>query len=927
MKMKKNILLLLIIFLSQISWAQTESFRLYLNGDAFEVTMTKDFGWHVLDINMSEVWEFGVVRVGDRYANAFTGERISSGTELLQAMIVTGIGSAPRWVGGSIEEFNVESIHSAGTNFDVLSFDQRQAVQIKNGSTSIRILIPAKLNTYTGIVAVTKKNGQGQTIRFSYESEFFPGERELFAGTNLTEIERAAVILNKSWNNDPEYIELIQKHFPDLNPAFFGSVDINMTRQLDFNFGKSMYQHLTDENEEIAIPEYDIYLPFWDFESNVFESVYGAERNWYINLYLLLNFEQNLPLYVGRIQAELQNFAKIPYNQKQYRQITEAEGRELAESALKYLTWGMEYTPSGIGPTDPFETENFPSTFALDGNTPVGKWMDERGEEFDNYLPSKPKSLNEGNPVSPLSRSTLEIEGIEGDFINYIPEQELVEAVRALLTTPYFNESDSSTVGYPIPYVRGGIDTPRTFAWKMLQQIEARRLYLESNEANEIESELRLEGFQSELGTAIDSRGLREDYLSSQYGGENMYGADSPFATERFAGVDELGFFAGAVSMTSFGGYIFDYRNNPQAGFLEAYTRMDPDYRSYEWNNGTGLKTIYFPGLDEDGRPNSDLDEGNAMFDVYRYLPTDLEKTTIVVPDVTLARIGDILLDYDAFGNIKNLGIIVGFTESVSNSYGTEPALLRERVIVLSISREAKVVTLGRWESTTGFSGFSADPLQVSLRRLLRFDPTPQSTGHRSSNSDQTPFEGASGSSQSSRRFSSIGRQPMNGARGAPPPLYDLDPIYGVIQLGRDYTNNAIEEVHVVFKELEENWISNAGMPLKFNLFFLANYRFDGDHPHYFSPLNGRRHQVRFIDAVDPHFDIDEADKANIYNNSGRTRFRFGAVLKNQIVDIAVFSPATNGNTIAITRTAKYFDAEGFTENNILDAVKVTIEN
>ena len=137
--------------------------------------------------------------------------------------------------------------------------------------------------------------------------------------------------------------------------------------------------------------------------------------SFYLRNYLEYLCENDYPVfgnqYVSNILTNIQN-----KSYDNYREITEKEGEEIASAAKRYLNWAVEY----ILGSEIFDSE-------------IKEGVENWGDFNDRYK------------------------------LNYWPESE-----------SEFPSEKNGGKGNPVPYVKGGIDTPRTF-WKKMQLSEYSR--------------------------------------------------------------------------------------------------------------------------------------------------------------------------------------------------------------------------------------------------------------------------------------------------------------------------------------------------------------------------------------------------------------------------------------------------------------------
>ena len=309
------------------------------------------------------------------------------------------------------------------------------------------------------------------------------------------------------------------------------------------------------------------------------------------------------------------------------------------------------------------------------------------------------------------------------------------------LTSPFKNG------GNPIPYAPLGIDSPRTFAYKMVEQkkvIDLLRMNgdpisnsfikdIYQNEADVIKRNspgtstevaqtgyyripfiYNIPGKPKDITPNLLLNGKDGDearpfqpgyvhlsslgYLSEQNGPSS----GSPFLVDKVAGVDSLGLLMGALSMA--GLPVLDVENNETAKYLDEYYKMS--------NSAIGLDTNGRPTFFTFGDRKSYL-EGK-----YRWQGLDIERNSVIVPDTKLLKVGDLLVRYLSDGINLEIGVVVHLDFSATTENW------REKVYVISVKRGLRQVVLGTWGNpTNSYGGFTDKPEEFQIRRLIKKNP------------------------------------------------------------------------------------------------------------------------------------------------------------------------------------------------------------
>lgn len=273
-------------------------------------------------------------------------------------------------------------------------------------------------------------------------------------------------------------------------------------------------------------------------------SCFGNPERFSSNLREYLNrlYEAQYPVY-GQYYTE--NAIGNSFNN--YRTIDKEEGKKIAAAAKRYLNWAVEYV--------------------LDDKIYGVEILSEVNKDWGNK--------NNTNKE-----------------INYWTEKK------------EFPQGENGE-GNPIPYVTGGLDTPRTF-WKKMQLSEKIQIDKKNTESknNKI---IRYKSFQP--GTGSDSF--------------------------KYAGTDSLGFFTGVIAMSGLDDRIKGINGDKPAENLNEYSKNVMEVVTKPKNNSFYVKN-------QEEVLKELLKEKN-----YRFVWEDLQFITMVVPDMDKVAEGDFLVNYD----------------------------------------------------------------------------------------------------------------------------------------------------------------------------------------------------------------------------------------------------------------------------------------
>lgn len=213
--------------------------------------------------------------------------------------------------------------------------------------------------------------------------------------------------------------------------------------------------------------------------------------SFYLRNYLEYLCENDYPVfgnqYVSNILTNIQN-----KSYDNYREITEKEGEEIASAAKRYLNWAVEY----ILGSEIFDSE-------------IKEGVENWGDFNDRYK------------------------------LNYWPESE-----------SEFPSEKNGGKGNPVPYVKGGIDTPRTF-WKKMQLSEYSRTVFGK--------ETGYNNYHITTGNVLSS------YRTFMPGiGKDNF---------KYAGTDSLGFLTGVIAMSSLKDSVYTIHGRKAAKELDIYSK------------------------------------------------------------------------------------------------------------------------------------------------------------------------------------------------------------------------------------------------------------------------------------------------------------------------------------------------------------------
>jgi hypothetical protein len=595
-----------------------------------------------------------------------------------------------------------------------------------------------------------KADGGGELIEVTVAPEFFLGERELFLRNEFKNIpyeKKAIAFMGTFWKGTEEFgdfktVMQTTFNFSPANASEWGMFDSLSTgspelfKSYQISFREAFVKHFQYKQETVVDNGKAISLPYLEFGENSFKALYGGNRNVYTNAYLLFLFKSNFgrgkPVLAYKYQKIL-NQAGHPYNYKQFSMISQGEGKNLATMALRYLLWGVEYTPFDLNkPKAPAETGTTTNKVFDKNRQSIQEWVSTGG-------PDRQKNYFQGAIL------------LAGAPQGTNAELALLLGKLTILT-PFNDGNGHALMGNPLPYAAKGIDSPRTFAYKMWEQwrarewykvlaagiygkerfpgedttlavdrvgvAEARSGYVTEDEAYQVSGTFRLLPVKAaadimrtgEPAPLIKAGETIKPFLPGRVlntAAQIVTNNDSPYNPDKIAGVDALGLLTGALSMAQIEGIR-------GALDIEKDFRID---RYYQMNDSSvgGLDSTKWPAFYVSP-------ENGYLKENFRFTNSDLERSTVLVPDISLIQEGDLVVRYQENGE-PHVGIVVGFTDPIQHGYGDDASNWWSKVMVVSVMRGFRMVNLSTWGNASGaLSSFAIDPKMYQIRRLVKFN-------------------------------------------------------------------------------------------------------------------------------------------------------------------------------------------------------------
>ncbi|MGL1893316.1 MAG: hypothetical protein OCD02_16895 [Spirochaetaceae bacterium] len=548
-------------------------------------------------------------------------------------------------------------------------------------------IISVKSITYSGDLTILKY--KPKTVTLNYSDQVITKAIWLIDKDNVDKSFQIELKINPSIDINleetvtPEQMETYLIRNPAakrfLKKQLMGSTTFSPTSTNPFPIANITNEKFYKVSSELFNSKMIIKRELERTDINYFDSIYNNTissnsefADSIIQRLLRIYFNKNKPLF----HSYINNFMEYKFDYNQYEKLTAIQGKELADSALKYLTWGVEYT-NDVNYRELSSGSKFPSEIIKNSPT-LQQWLS--GVQVELETNQTGEIVNSLDP-------TYTSEQIEY-FKTIIRERNLN------ITTPF-----NSITGSSLPYAKDGIDNPRTFNYKLLRQKEVikrvfnrfkYRTYGKNGKVNPT-----LFSFKS---SGVSTPKISDYYFFLNDGTTNL-NSDSPFfpgLTDdnsykglNITGVDSLGLLSGALSKTTYKDDILGLDNESKLEELDSYYR-------------TTIPTFKI-------NPETNID-------YMRLSRFDLERTTVIVPDLNKIQVGDLLvkgLDSTEIAIVIDVGV-----QSSTNSFDIG------KVLVLSVTKDNGRVSLNYWGNSGNNYSFTTEPKNFILRRLIKFNRT-----------------------------------------------------------------------------------------------------------------------------------------------------------------------------------------------------------
>ncbi|WP_026295142.1 hypothetical protein, partial [Sediminispirochaeta bajacaliforniensis] len=611
-----------------------------------------------------------------------------------------------------IENLFVDSGSYQDGLLDTLNQSERDMLSYNKSMAEIEFLYEAASGDSFRLFLL-KANGGFYEVRFDLSGGYFAGEREYITtgtGDTANKVRQLAFLSTFFGSEQNEFLNVAADSF-----------DFTSTELTNARVQIGALENLKDlQNafrvaflDQLPIVEEKGSLPYFNVDEVGFEKIYGEHGAVYLKAYLAYLAKKNKPVLSRMYEKALGEESR--YNYRDYEPLS--DGKELAKAALRYLSWGCEYTVY-LDSQFAFEPQSGNEVYkelVKDGNR---DWI-EAGKNgrsrATNYLPD-----SVGTVSLDSERLAAEHEGHEGVLKALFGYEEFtplsgVTSLGLSADIPSFMAEG----GNPLAYTPGGIDSPRTFNYKLHEQHRAMEWKLGDESFRSIpeSTEAKVKRSWNLLDFGVEGR--YEHYVSgeeveegSEYEGKEVkpflpgyyrLGRGELEAIDGRCGVDGAGLVAGALAMTGDGVRFCGPDGEKVIENLDGYYGMSGER--------AGLKDGYPAYYPEEG--------GRIGAGGYRLRREDLEGSTVIIPELREVKAGDLLVRYEENGEV-DLGIVVGVGWKEGEAQGLDNRELMEQVWVVTAKREFGMVSLGLWGNPNGrFGGFTDRPERYHVRRVL----------------------------------------------------------------------------------------------------------------------------------------------------------------------------------------------------------------
>lgn len=432
-----------------------------------------------------------------------------------------------------------------------------------------------------------------------------------------------------------------------------------------------------------------------------------------LNIY----YEKDKPLFHHYMDKTSSN----DFDYTLYDKLTKEEGQEFVNKALTYLTWGLEYSLHGdnMGEILFNSEDNCYASQTLNDKVSLYDWCntsikDNEENRGANYLPYVPNRIHELVNENDITYTNSEVQNL----------QSVAEEYSSLILTTPFLYTDTETgniqsvIGSSLPYVKGGIDSPRTFNYKMLQQYKIIKnktggYYNFDGKTNNYLYSLNDETVDVNTEDYYYFKGANPGEKNPFYPGYDFNNNNDDYIGTNNTGVDIFGLISGALSMTTFSNNFRTINNNSnKLKLLDSYYKMaDPNY-------SVGSE---YPILDSNGLP---FFSNNPTEDLSTLIISreDIERISVIIPDLNKIQAGDILVG--TIDGQDEIAIVVD-----PGNIDKSTSFDMSEVLVLSVTKSDRRVSLNYWGDGNNYlKSFTLNSKDFIPRRLIKYNDELEST-------------------------------------------------------------------------------------------------------------------------------------------------------------------------------------------------------
>ncbi len=505
---------------------------------------------------------------------------------------------------------------------------------LANISEAVRIAGGGRIETV--IVLLSKDVALNRGFRFTWKPEYFNGESAYFSESNL-KVEyasKARALLNAVWKTG----------YPAESGVSFPAGAENKKAALGYALSVDLLPLYSHANVAVMGdgPVKRIPYPFPHRLDSVeiATMMRTAKASPYLAAYIRLHYIKQKPLYSKGLAAAEEGLPAYSY--ADYKAIDSFQGEKLARAALRFLLWGVEYTTP----------DKLPQRDAFKGcRSDIDVWLG-------NNLSAVGQTLLSENNYYPVKANAVSLESFS--WLSQVEQNYLKSVSFAVLPLNGF-------AGNPLPYIEGGIDSPRSFAYKLSEQWKTRTVMKPAKSVIPESTRAYKKDIVPPLANSDTIFGYwqfwEEDLKKLPKSGGGLLkigsvGSQSatvkPFTPffpqldkiikpnielDMLAGVDAAGFLLGSIAMTDFAGHFCG------PGGLRLADNLNEYYSMSAVNKGK-------PGLDAAGKPLFALPDNSVeclksgALGAYRIQRPAFERISILVPEFNDIQTGDIAVHF-----------------------------------------------------------------------------------------------------------------------------------------------------------------------------------------------------------------------------------------------------------------------------------------